>query len=232
MPLLHPHLIDVISAAQKSGVSNQIRIVTNGLLLWKMTDAFWQSVNKVYVSIYPGKEMSTEQLELCKRQAQLYNVGLSLYYVDRFRESYAELGTNDPSLVNRIYKTCQIAHIWRCHTVYDGYFYKCPQSLFLPQVLKNDDLTPSTIDGIKIEDSLSFAQDLLAYLESPYPVASCKYCLGSVGKLFPHQQVSPQDWRQLQQKSTEQSIDMKYLTRLETIDPRSTNLCQRINLPR
>ena len=228
-PLLHPDLLGVIDAVQRSGISSRVRVVTNGVLLWKMEDDFWKKVDEVHVSVYPGKEMTAEQLQWCQHKAQLYNVDLKLLYFDRFRESYSELGTNDESLVQRIYNTCQIAHQWHCHNVQDGYFYKCPQSLFLPRVLGNALGRPAA-DGIKIVDSPTFGKDLLAYLESSKPLASCHYCLGSVGKLFPHNQVSRKRWREWQRHSTEELVDWEYLAVLESVDPYADNLCQRSHL--
>ncbi len=39
-PLLHPRLTEVIAAARQSALAGRIRVVTNGILLWRMTDAF------------------------------------------------------------------------------------------------------------------------------------------------------------------------------------------------
>lgn len=224
-PLLHRNLLDVVDAARRSGISNRVHISTNGVLLWKMTDDFWRAVDEVHVSMYPSQEMTTDQLEWCQHKAQLHNVDLKLLYFDRFRESYSELGTYDELLVQRIYNTCMIAHQWHCYNVQGGYFYKCPQSLFIPKVL-DDALRPPTVDGIKIVDSPTFGRDLLAYLESSRPLSSCYYCLGSVGRLFPSEQVSRRTWRELQQHATEELVDWAYLTILEDVEPDADNLCQ------
>ena len=37
-PLLHPHLLDVVDAVRDSGISECIRVVTNGTLLHRMPD--------------------------------------------------------------------------------------------------------------------------------------------------------------------------------------------------
>jgi hypothetical protein len=134
-----------------------------------------------------------------------------------FRESLSEFGTTDDELVKRIYRTCRIAHHWRCHTVQDGYFYKCPQSFFLPTKLGGSKLRVED-NGIKIEDTAEFGQRLLNYLESQAQLPACRYCLGSVGKLFQHEQVSRKHWAEYQQRRTEDLIDIEYLELLEHIE--------------
>jgi cyclic pyranopterin phosphate synthase len=229
-PLLHPRLLDVINAVRGSGISSLVRVVTNGVLLWRMESNFWEAVDEVHVSVYPGREMTDEQLAHCEQQARRHHVDLKLLYFDRFRESYSELGTEDRALTERIYKTCEVAHYWRCHNVSDGYFYRCPQSVFLPRLLKKDDLSVQEVDGLRIVDSPSFGEELLAYLESERPLKSCKYCLGSVGKLFDHEMVSRKHWQEPQQRSTEQLLDTEFLSILENLDPDADNLCQRSHL--
>jgi len=50
-PLLHRDLLQVIAAVRASGITECIRILTNGILLPRMPDAFWESVDEVQVSL-------------------------------------------------------------------------------------------------------------------------------------------------------------------------------------
>lgn len=228
-PLLHPELIQVIDAIRSTNITERILICTNGQLLSKTPNEFWQKITEIEISIYPGKELNSEQMKEIRQKANIYKVDLQFIYFDNFRESYSELGTKNKELVKRIYSTCQIAHIWRCHTVCNGYFYKCPQSLFLPQAINNDTLKYSQ-DRIKITDRPHFLNDLLAYLECSKPLTSCNHCLGSVGNLFKHEQKNRQTWRLYQQHTIEEMIDMDYLTILEK-EPDSDDLCVRNHCP-
>lgn len=92
--------------------------------------------------------------------------------------------------------------------------------VFIPQIINNDILNPYT-DGIEIADSPEFAQNLLIYLESNQPLSSCHYCLGSVGKLFAHEQKPRATWPH-QNLTTEDAIDMEYLPLLEK-NPQADN---------
>lgn len=208
--LLHPDLLDVVNAVRQSGISECIRVVTNGLLLWKMPKLFWQSVDQVHISLYPSHRISVEQLKLFQQQAREHGVALELRYIDYFREPYAELGTEDIHLIHRIYSTCQIAHIWDCHTVCEGYFYKCPPSVFIPRFLQGKS---GTNDGLKLANSETFGNDLLSFLLAKDPLESCRYCLGTVGKQLPHMEVSSRI--SPTPRPTEDLVDWKYLEKLE-----------------
>jgi hypothetical protein len=206
-PLLHPALLDVIASARGSGVGSAVCVVTNGVLLPDMPPEFWNAVDCVDVSQYPGKELPVEQLEECSRKAAGAGVELRVTRVREFRESYSELGTSDKRLVRRIYDSCVLAHVWRNHTVADGYFYKCPPSYFLPKTLA----LPGVDDGLLIEADARFGQRLLRYLESPTPLGSCRNCLGSSGRRFPHGQTARAEFRDRQRRPTEELVDGRHL---------------------
>jgi hypothetical protein len=147
--------------------------------------------------------------------ADRHGVRLRLKYFHYFRESYSESGTRDVTLVERIYRTCQMANVWRCNTVLNGYLYRCPQSAFLLSIIHQPGSQADPPDGLKITDSQDFAQQLLAFLESPEPLRACGNCLGSVGRLFGHTQMSRPLWRAQQQDHTEELVDWEHLDTLE-----------------
>jgi cyclic pyranopterin phosphate synthase len=213
-PLLHPDLLAVVDAVRQSGVSESIRVVTNGVLLWKMPDLFWQSVDQVHISLYPGHGMSVQTLRVYQRRARQHGVDLELRHVDCFREPYSELGTNDLQLIGRIYKTCKTAHLWRCHTVCEGYIFRCPQSVFIGSILGGAQNNGAR-DGLRIVDRTTFSDDLLAFLVSRRPLDSCRYCLGSVGRRFTPVQESRLIARR--PRSTEALVDWEYLNNIERL---------------
>jgi hypothetical protein len=206
-PLLHPALLDVIAAARDSGVGSTVCVVTNGVLLPSTPPAFWNVVDRVEVSQYPRKELTAEQLEDCSGRAAAAGVELRVSQVREFRESYSEVGTSDEGLVQQIYDSCVLAHVWRNHTVADGYFYKCPPSYFLPKLLA----LASLDDGLCIDGGEHFGERLLQYLEAPTPLAGCRNCLGSAGRRFPHSQTPRTDFRNRQRRPTEELVDPQYL---------------------
>ena len=192
-PFLHPRLSDVIKAVRESGITSRIRVITNGSLPNRMTTNLWSAIDEVHVSIYPGQGPTEETIGLFKQMATQHGTDLVIKRFDRFRESYSEIGTENDELVSRVYQSCQIAHIWRCHTVRRGYFYRCPQSIFVSRVIRGGEPHPE--DALPITNCPNFGEQLLAFLEQPHPLNACRHCLGSVGDLFDHEQVSRSAWR-------------------------------------
>ena len=209
-PLLHPQLLEVIEAARQTKIADRVSVVTNGVLLPKMTDEIWRAVDAIEVSLYPGKGLDADATSHCKELARRHDVDLRLVEITEFRESFSTLGTDDDALVRRIYSRCEIAHVWRCHTVVDGYFYKCSPAYFLPKAIPACASFDNS-SGIRISDSDRFAADLRAYLDSPEPLPTCRHCLGTAGKRFPHAQVKRSNFSGLQDRSVEDLVSRRRL---------------------
>jgi len=204
-PLLHPNLLDVIMAARESQVAEKMEIWTNGLLLPRMERRVWEAVDSVRISLYPGRSLKQHQLDRCIDLAHRNNVPIRYKRYQAFQESYSEQGTDDPSLVKKIYATCNEAHRWRCHTVANGWFFKCPQGYMVPKGMSLGQ-EATYRNGIEIDDSPEFRDRLLSYLTSPEPLPACRNCLGSAGKWLEHQQVRREEFRPAQCHTTEDLI--------------------------
>jgi GTP 3',8-cyclase len=192
-PLLHPNLIEVIGALRRSGICEHVQVVTNGLLLPRMPEEFWDVISELEISIYP--ESRIDDAALCHWQdlALEHGVRLRVFGFDHFRLTFAMRGFEDPALVTRVYRNCKLAHVWGCHSVRDGYLYRCPQSNCLP-ILLGWPTEEHTVDGIEIRDSPGFMADLYRFLGSQEPLQSCRHCLGSSGKMRSHGLVSRHQW--------------------------------------
>jgi organic radical activating enzyme len=226
-PLLHPNLVDVMMAARESQVADKLEIWTNGLLLPRMERGAWEVVDSVRISLYPGRSLGQEKLDACVDLARQNNVSIRYKYYEAFQESYSEPGTSDPELVERIYATCNNAHRWRCHTVANGWFFKCAQSYMIPKGMSLGSQATYR-NGIQIDDSPEFRDRLLSYLRSPEPLPSCRNCLGSAGRYIEHQQVRRPEFRPAQSRPTEDLIHPRLvgttrvaLARAESLIPRT-----------
>jgi hypothetical protein len=211
-PLLHPDIVAVLASVRDSGICDSIRVITNGLLLPRVQGGFWEVVDEVSVSVYPGRELPTDTAKRLEATAATHGVRLKFKRFDCFRESYSEMGTTDGDLVERVFRTCQLANVWRCITVWQGRLYRCPQSLFLPTALN---ALKDAVEGIEISRQPDFLDSLVAFLESDEPLASCRYCLGSVGRLYRNEQVRRGEWRDHQGVPSEQLLDEPQLAYLE-----------------
>lgn len=212
-PLLHPDFLNVVKAVRSSGISKRIRVVTNGILLHKMTDQFWKGVDEVHVSCYTSHLIKANDLVSFQKIARNYKTIIVLRYQDYFRESFSVLGTSDNQLINKIYFTCKMPHESCCHTLYQGHYYKCPQAVFIPLVYGDHFDFSNVQDSIKVADHDSPAEELAKYLCSCDPLMACRYCLGSVGKLFTQAQEKRRG--SFKPIPTEELIDWKHLEKLE-----------------
>jgi len=176
-PLMHKHLDAVIQAARATGISDYFKLTTNGLLLHKASDAIWEAVDEVEISLYPGLTLAEENIHLAMDKSEVFGKKLTIYYYEQFRSTFSLKGTSDNALVNRIYAACKIANVWGCHAVRDGFFHKCPQSIYTAMLTGKCEST----DRIPIVDSAAFQVALLEYVNSPVPLSACVHCVGTVG---------------------------------------------------
>lgn len=212
-PLLHPDLIEIINVVRSSGISDKIRVVTNGRLLHKMPDQFWKDVDEVHVSLYPSHPMKVKDLAVFKAQAKRSKTLLDLRYQDQFREFFSEISAMDEAMTRRIYLTCSNSRQAGCHTLFEGHYYKCSQAVFIPLAFGDRFNFSDIQDGVKIQDSKTFVEELTQYLATEEPLTACRFCLGSVGKQFVPDQISRHGEDQC--VNIENLIDWKQLEKLE-----------------
>lgn len=190
-PLLHNNLAGVIQAARSTGISPYFLVVTNGILLARMSDAVWDAVDEIEVSCYPGTGLPVEVLSQARQKARKSRVKFTVNRYEQFRETLTTVGTQDKALVEQIYAACKIANVWGCHGVREGAFFKCPQSMYISRITGQ----PFEADHVRIEDTRDLQARLLAFVNSPAALGSCKYCVGSVGKKNAHALLPRDEWR-------------------------------------
>lgn len=195
-PLLNPNLLELIKAVASTGIADEILLTTNATLLHKAPEELWDVIDSLELSLYPSRLPDKERLESFKSKAALHKVKLLINYYDNFRFSYSAERNEDISLVQDVYDTCKMAHFWHSHTVIDGWFFRCPQSVFIPQQDEAGGWN-SEVDGLRISGEPGFAESLYKFLTRPQPLKACESCLGSVGKLHSHQELRRADWRPL-----------------------------------
>lgn len=213
-PLLFDRLEEVIDIVRKYNIADKITLVSNALLIDKVQESIFDKIDKLEVSIH------VDNLKINKiKEITYYKCDLEIMYFEKFRESYSEIGTEDKNLINDIYKTCLVAHVWNCHNFEKGVFYKCPQAHCFKPYFKG-----LSVDGVQVLDNKNLKEDLEKYLNSEKPLSACRYCLGAVGKLYDQEQINRNNWRFLQHFPTEQLIDYEFLNKLK-VRSHSNNGC-------
>jgi ubiquinone/menaquinone biosynthesis C-methylase UbiE len=195
-PLLHPDLAELLRLARASGIADRITLVTNGVLLDRCDPAIFVSIDKLAVSLYPGVRLPLELTEL-NAWSKKFGFELALTRMNSFRVGPINSRNQDTVLVQRIFDRCEMAHDWSCHTIHEGYYFKCPPAALLTArlALRGESIQNREHDGVKIHSNPRLREDLETYLRDRKPLEACNYCLGTSGRSFPHRQLNGRELR-------------------------------------
>jgi sulfatase maturation enzyme AslB (radical SAM superfamily) len=171
-PLLHPRLTEVMDSTRRYFPLSKIDLVTNGLLLLKMSEQFWLKCRehgvKVAISHYPIEL----QYEKIKETAKRHKVKTE--YGKKARGMYKWLldlsGGQD---AKESHSFCFRAN--QCTVLQNGKIYACSLPSWIQYFNKyfGKNLEVSEKDSIDIYQAESFEQ-IQKFLGNPIPF--CKYC--------------------------------------------------------
>ena len=189
-PLLHPDLLKFLHGARDSGIADEITLVTNGLLLHRADPTTFELIDRLWVSLYPGVELPLATDEL-KYLSDRYNFTLDIKKTDSFRSTTVSKRHRDGAMVRQIFDRCELAHARSCHTIDQGYYFKCSPAPFLTarMALEGEAVINREFDAVRIHDNPNLREELETYLRDRNPLEACHYCLGSSGRRFPHRQL-------------------------------------------
>jgi organic radical activating enzyme len=188
-PLLNPRVGEVIAAVRKSGITPRVVLITNGVLLRRLPLDAWRSLDEIEISMYPGAGLDDELLAWAADTARATDTKLILMRLDHFRFTFSRVVNDDAGSVARIFAGCKIVSIWGCHALYRGRLYRCPQSIYIPTFAP-----VGAREGIALEDAPGFQERLLAFLNDDRPLASCRHCVGTNGRMMPHEMPTRTAW--------------------------------------
>ncbi len=183
-PLLHPKIVELMNLVCDSGIARQCGVLTNGKLLPKMKDDFWETLAKrgmeLRMSCYP--DLDPAIVPFAEEKSKHYGFFVRPQQITEFKPLFLK---NDGST----YFGCP----WnRCLTIHEGYFYLCPLTVFFPKQFMG---LPETIDGIAIEGMTD--ERLQIALGRKEPLETCKICAGAKGESIPWKQNnSKAEWEQ------------------------------------
>lgn len=191
-PLLHPHLVDILTAVTKTRIADVIEVWTNGIAVRKQGAAFWDSFDRLVVSVYPGtlEDSEIEWIKGAAAEAQIEVHIKDERYVPNFERLLEPIAT-DPITTSAKYRACFFKDYSRVAD--NGYFYRCCTSPFVPRLLLG---LPEGTDGIKIAGLTEAG--LLQFLNQKEAPASCQVCSGldpSIRRRTEWREVrNPQEW--------------------------------------
>jgi len=174
-PLLHPRLTEFFDIARKYFPSTPIQVTTNGILLTKQPEGFWQNCKKngitVSISRYPIKL----DIKEIKNTAKAHKVKLQCNgstSEDRMCKLPLDLtGSQD---IKKSFQKCAIS--WGCCvTLRDGKIYTCCIAAHIKFFNEyfGQNLAVSKDDYVDIY-KVNSKKEIINFLEKPFPF--CRYC--------------------------------------------------------
>lgn len=173
-PLLHPLVNEFVNTTRRYLPHSKIQIVTNGTLLTKMTDEFWETLSKsktgVYISPYP----ITLNMKKIQQKAEEFDVSLTANPIgNEQKTSYHialdEYGGHNP---RHSFESCFQAN--SCFMLKHGKLYTCITMPYINTLNEyfgtkfND--TDFGIDIYKVKNR----EEVMQFLATPTPL--CAYC--------------------------------------------------------
>ena len=170
-PLLHPDIVNILKVSRKALPYSKIELVTNGLLLDKMSEEFFQTLykNKISVEIsdYPPIQNKIKQIE-----QKLSSFKIKYSITPMVINFTANLNPKGNSNKEEIFKNC--GHRY-CTILKNDHIYICPICAYIDNYNKYFNKNIPIPKGINIYSCS--AKQILNYLNKPEE--TCRYCTNS-----------------------------------------------------
>ena len=174
-PLLHPECKEFFKITRKYFPQSAIWLVTNGILLPKQKEDFWEYAKKYKIEIHPTKYPIKVDWESVEAMCEKYEIPLIFYNNTRVEKTLFQL------LLDREGKQDAFDSFTHCHQAnccvrfHKGKLYTCTVAASIEHLNKkfNQNFPTSPNDYIDIHKTTSFAE-ISNFLARPIPF--CKYC--------------------------------------------------------
>lgn len=175
-PLLHPDIIQFLKIARRYFPNNKISIVTNGILLKRQSENFWENCRKFNIEIIVTKYPIKTDYKKIKEIAKNQRIKFSFYGNTEIVEKTMQLipldveGKQDPK---DSFLRCGTAN--RCIAVDNGKLYTCTLIPYIKYFNNTFDknLKVTENDYIDIYKATDL-NEILHFISKPMPF--CKYC--------------------------------------------------------
>ncbi|MBW0159692.1 4Fe-4S cluster-binding domain-containing protein [Sedimentimonas flavescens] len=201
-PLLNPDLPAILCAGREARLCDHHLLVTNGMLLERMTEEVWSLIDELEVSVYPATGVTEQTLAPHRVSAARHGVRFTVNHFPEFRRTFTRQHNDDDALVERVFRGCKAINVWGCHTLYQGALYRCPQSAYALTLAGAEGF-----DGFVMQERPDFAEQLLTFLNGREPLAACRYCVGTAGRKEAHQIMKRADWIADLDSSAQDALD-------------------------
>lgn len=174
-PLLHPKVTDFFKLTRKYFPVGIIHLVTNGILLTKMDEKFWEACREYQITVAPTRYPITVDYDSLQKMAQKNGVAFR-YFGDVPRVGGWVHPTIDLSgWRNEVHS---FLHCWQannCTVLKQGKLYPCPVISNITRFNKkfNTNMTVSKKDYIDIYE-VQTLKEVMEFFAKPVPF--CRFC--------------------------------------------------------
>ena len=128
-PLLHPNIDIFLKDTRRIFPNAFIVLVTNGTLLWKQKETFWEAVREnnitISISLYPILKNRIKDMKLLFKEHNVPTYGIN--YIPIFHKQLNESGNSAP---NKSFKKCYSKEfinlykhkLYQCHNCFRDYY--------------------------------------------------------------------------------------------------------------
>ena len=175
-PLLHPQLNEISYYARKYFPKTNIQIVTNGILLNKQDEAFWNSCKDNDIAIVVTKYPLSLDFEQMEETARKYQVHFEYFgKTGEVQKTLYKMPMDPLGTQNTAKSFLECYHVNECALLMEGKFYPCtiiPNAKHFNEKFGTDMAVEDGdyVDIYKIKTS----DDIYNFLCTPKPF--CRYC--------------------------------------------------------
>ena len=194
-PLLNPNIVDVFKIARKAHPRIRIRLITNGLLLRKMPDSFWEACKHyeiiVAITHYPIPLDYESILSLCKENGVKYES-----FGDRTIHNAFSLYRLIPKPLEFDKQKCRenfFRCFMQCMQLVDNRIYGCPQCAYSKYLNESFDTDFKIQKGDYLEINSISKFKIIKFTLSVRPF--CKYCKVPIASIdWKHSKCNAEEW--------------------------------------
>lgn len=173
-PLLHPQINTLLKIARKYITDGKLQIVTNGILLPKMGEEFWETCRDNRIEINPTKYPISLDWELVEELAKKHNVEYGIFD-NCVRDSFYKVSYNLEGNLDKVDEFFLCFHANGCIRLKDGKLSTCglPQNIKYLREIYGVDIPDFSNDEIDIYKDYT-KEEILEFLVKPIDL--CAYC--------------------------------------------------------
>lgn len=168
-PLLHPQVADFVYITRQAFPYVRLELVTNGILLPKMPDRFFETINNCRASVYLSDyNLSNEIKQVLEKKVNTFFIGNKAEFV----KPALDLHGSDKQIN---FEECRSSFDAVCYNLRNGYLFHCPTEAYFDLFCNYFNIKPDFDvydNGLNIFEA--DAEKLNTYINTPSNF--CRFC--------------------------------------------------------